>query len=97
MNAPEQMKQFRHVGTRPVRPDGVDKVTGRALYSPDFKAPGMLWGAILRSPHPHARIIAIDTRQAEALAGVKAVATGRDLPTLESLAQRFGILLPEDA
>ncbi|MCJ2177607.1 xanthine dehydrogenase family protein molybdopterin-binding subunit [Novosphingobium album (ex Hu et al. 2023)] len=90
MNAPSTMKPFRHVGTRPVRPDGVDKVTGKALYSTDFKAPGMLWGAILRSPHPHARILSIDTKKAEALAGVKAVATGRDLPTLESLVMHVG-------
>ncbi|SFF84330.1 CO or xanthine dehydrogenase, Mo-binding subunit [Novosphingobium sp. CF614] len=90
MNAPVTIKQFRHVGTRPVRPDGVDKVTGKALYGPDFKAPGMLWGAILRSPHPHARIASIDTRKAEALAGVKAVATGRDFPTLQSLVMHVG-------
>ncbi|GGB87423.1 oxidoreductase [Novosphingobium endophyticum] len=90
MHAPETMKPFRHIGTRPVRPDGVDKVTGKALYGPDFKAPGMLWGAILRSPHPHARIVSIDTREAERLAGVKAVATGRDFPTLESLVMHVG-------
>lgn len=90
MNAPETMKRFRHVGTRPVRPDGVDKVTGKALYGPDFKAPGMLWGAILRSPHAHARIVSIDTRKAESLSGVKAIATGRDFPTLESLVMHVG-------
>lgn len=90
MNAPETIHKYRHVGTRPVRPDGVDKVTGKALYGPDFKAPGMLWGAILRSPHPHARIVSIDTRKAEALAGVKAVATGRDFPTLQSLVMHVG-------
>ncbi|KHK91205.1 xanthine dehydrogenase family protein molybdopterin-binding subunit [Novosphingobium malaysiense] len=95
MNAPETMKQFRpkefrHVGTRPVRPDGVDKVTGRALYGPDFKAPGMLWGAIVRSPHPHARIVSIDTKKAESLPGVKAVATGKDFPTLQSLVMHVG-------
>ena len=90
MNAPETMKQFRHIGTRPVRPDGVDKVTGRALYGTDFKAPGMLWGAILRSPHPHARIVSIDTARAERLPGVKAVATGRDFPPLQSLVMHVG-------
>lgn len=90
MNAPETFRRFRHVGTRPVRPDGVDKVTGKALYGTDFKAPGMLWGAILRSPHPHARIVSIDTRAAERLAGVKAVATGSDFPTLESLVMHVG-------
>ncbi|MES2492399.1 MAG: xanthine dehydrogenase family protein molybdopterin-binding subunit [Pseudomonadota bacterium] len=84
MNAPGRQDTFRSdfrvVGTSPVRPDGIDKVTGKALYGPDFVAPGMLAGAILRSPHPHARIRAIDTRAAEALAGVKAVVTGRDFP-----------------
>src|SRR3546814_2056567 len=90
MNAPEKFKTFRHVGTSPIRPDGVDKVTGKALYGTDFKAPGMLWGAILRSPHPHARIVSIDTKKAERLTGVKAVATGRDFPTLESLVMHVG-------
>jgi len=84
MNAPTgklaQDKGYRVVGTRPVRPDGVDKVTGKAIYSADFAAPGMLHGAILRSPHAHARIRAIDTSAAQALPGVKAVVTGADLP-----------------
>jgi len=68
------------VGTRPVRPDGVPKVTGQARYGSDFSLPGMLWGAILRSPHAHARIRSIDTRKAMALPGVKAVMTGADMP-----------------
>jgi CO/xanthine dehydrogenase Mo-binding subunit len=84
MNAPESKRAFRLVGTRPVRPDGVDKVTGKALYGPDFVAAGMIHGAILRSPHPHARIKAIDTRKAEALTGVKAVVTGADFPSSAS-------------
>jgi CO/xanthine dehydrogenase Mo-binding subunit len=84
MNAPSDKKQFRLVGTRPVRPDGVEKVTGKAIYGPDFVAPNMLQGAVLRSPHPHARIRGIDTRKAEALPGVKAVVTGADFPNLES-------------
>ncbi len=69
---------FRHVGTRPNRPDGVDKVTGRAQYGADITAPGMLTGAILRSPHAHARIVAVDTSAAAAMAGVRAVITGTD-------------------
>ncbi|MCW1428203.1 xanthine dehydrogenase family protein molybdopterin-binding subunit [Novosphingobium sp. JCM 18896] len=80
MNAPENKQQFRLVGTRPVRPDGVEKVTGKAIYGPDHVSPGMLQGAVLRSPHPHARIRGIDTKKAEALAGVKAVVTGQDFP-----------------
>ncbi|MFM5931435.1 MAG: xanthine dehydrogenase family protein molybdopterin-binding subunit [Novosphingobium sp.] len=84
MNAPENPRKFRVVGTRPVRPDGVDKVTGKAVYGPDFAAAGMLHGAILRSPHPHARIRSIDTSKAAALAGVKAVVTSADFPGQES-------------
>ncbi len=71
-------REFKQVGTRPRRPDGVDKVTGRAMYGADASAPGMLVGRILRSPHAHARIKAIDTAAAEALAGVKAVITAAD-------------------
>jgi CO/xanthine dehydrogenase Mo-binding subunit len=72
------------VGTRPVRPDGVDKVTGRAMYGADLVLPGMLVGKIKRSPHAHARIVSIDTRQARALPGVKAVVTAADFPNLAS-------------
>src|SRR5215472_8101423 len=68
------------VGTRPVRPDGVDKVTGRAVFAADTRAAGMLWGKILRSPHAHARIVKIDTSKAEALPGVRAVVTAADFP-----------------
>ena len=74
--------QFNVVGTRPVRPDGIDKVTGRARFGADVSAPGMLMGAILRSPHAHARIRSIDTSRALALDGVKAVVTSADLPDL---------------
>jgi len=69
---------FKVVGTRPPRPDGVDKVTGRALYGADVSAPGMLTAHILRSPHAHAEIVSIDTSAAEALEGVKAVVTAAD-------------------
>ncbi len=80
MNAPDPMSKYRVVGTRPVRPDGIDKVTGKAIYGPDFVAAGMIHGAILRSPHAHARIRSIDTSRAEALPGVKAVVTSADFP-----------------
>ncbi len=56
------------------------KVLGRALYAGDIKVAGMLHGKVLRSPHPHARILSIDTSQASALPGVKAVVTGADGP-----------------
>jgi len=67
------------IGQRTIRPDGADKVTGRAQYSADYAMPGMIWGKILRSPHAHARIRSIDTSKAEALPGVKAVVTAKDI------------------
>ncbi len=67
---------------RPMRKvEGLDKSTGRAVYTDDITLPGMLHGKILRSPHPHARIVSIDTSRAEALEGVHAVITGQDMPT----------------
>ena len=72
--------EYNVVGKRPVRPDGVDKVTGRAQYGADVKLTGLLSGKVLRSPHPHARIRSIDTSKAEALPGVRAVVTAKDLP-----------------
>ncbi|RWB14376.1 MAG: xanthine dehydrogenase family protein molybdopterin-binding subunit [Mesorhizobium sp.] len=75
-------RNFSSVGTRPIRPDGVDKVTGRARYGADFNMAGQLVGRILRSPHAHAVIKKIDTSKAEKLAGVKAVITAKDLPDL---------------
>ena len=69
---------FKYVGTRPDRPDGLDKVTGRAKFGADAYAPGMLHAAIKRSPHAHARIVKIDTAKAEAMEGVKAVVTRAD-------------------
>src|SRR5438105_8582668 len=75
---------LRVVGTRPIRPDGVDKVTGRAAFGADMTMPGMLWGKVLRSPHAHARIRSIDTSRATALPGVKAVVTAADFPEIPS-------------
>ena len=76
------VRRFTSVGTRPVRPDGVDKVTGRARYGADYNMPGQLVGRILRSPHAHAKIRRIDASKAEKLKGVKAVITAADLPDL---------------
>src|SRR5690348_182585 len=67
------------IGKRTPRPDGADKVTGRAAYAADTNMPGMIWGKVLRSPHAHARIKSINTAKAEALPGVKAVVTARDI------------------
>ena len=65
-------QEFKIVGTRPPRPDGVDKVTGRARFGADASAAGQLVGLVLRSPHAHAKIKKIDTSKAEKLKGVKA-------------------------
>ncbi|HVU90159.1 MAG TPA: xanthine dehydrogenase family protein molybdopterin-binding subunit [Pirellulales bacterium] len=75
--------RYKVIGTRPVRHDGVDKVTGRAIYGADVQMAGLVHGRILRSPHAHARIKSIDTSAAEKLPGVVAVATGRDFPNLK--------------
>ena len=86
----DSVKRFKWVGTRPIRPDGVPKVTGRAQYGADYALPGMLTGKILRSPHAHARILSIDTSKAAALPGVKAVVTAADLAV-----QKFDYIGPE--
>jgi CO/xanthine dehydrogenase Mo-binding subunit len=86
----DSVKRFKWVGTRPIRPDGVPKVTGRAMYGGDMKMAGMLYGRILRSPHAHARIKSIDTSKAEKLPGVKAVVTAKDFPD-----QKFEYIGPE--
>ncbi len=75
-----EKKEYKVIGTRPIRHDGVDKVTGRAIYGADFQITGLLHGRVLRSPHAHARIISIDTSRAEALLGVKGIVTAQDLP-----------------
>jgi len=78
----QQEHKFKVIGTRPIRHDGVDKVTGRAKYGADINLPGMLHGRVLRSPHAHARITSIDVSAALALPGVKAVITGADFPDI---------------
>lgn len=79
MNKPEPMhSSYNIVGTRPVRPDGIEKVTGRAQYGADLSLPQMVWGAVLRSPHAHARILSIDCSDALTMPGVLATATSDD-------------------
>ena len=70
--------EFKVVGTRPKRPDGVEKVTGKAQYGADMTAPGMLHGEVLRSPHAHARIRSIDTSAALARTATEWVLGERD-------------------
>ena len=72
--------EYKVVGTRPIRHDGTDKVTGRAKYGADFSASDLLHGKVLRSPHAHAKIKSIDVSKALAYPGVKAVITGQDMP-----------------
>ena len=71
--------KYKVIGTRPVRHDGHDKVTGRAVYGADVRLPDTLYGKVLRSPHAHARILSIDTSRALEVEGVRAVATADDL------------------
>jgi len=85
-----EKKEYKVIGTRPIRHDGVDKVTGRALYGADFQTSGLLHGRILRSPHAHARIKSIDTSRAEAYPGVKAAVTAKDFPTVEDKVADLG-------
>jgi CO/xanthine dehydrogenase Mo-binding subunit len=78
--------QYKYIGTRSIRPDGYDKVTGKATYGADYSLPGMLHGKVLRSPHAHARIKSIDTSAALALPGVLAAVSSKDFaPTVEEL------------
>ncbi len=77
-------QDFKILGTRPIRPDGLDKVTGKAMFGADKSVTGMLHARILRSPHAHAEIVSIDTSKAKALPGVKAVITGADFDELKN-------------
>ena len=74
------MTQLNVIGNSVVRPDAYDKVTGGKHYIVNYSLPGMLHGKMLRSPYPHARILRIDTGEAERLPGVKAVITPADVP-----------------
>ena len=79
-------KEFKVVGTRPVRPDGADKVTGRAQYGADLQLTGLIYAKTLRSPHAHANIKSIDFTKALALEGVKAVVSAKDFPKTKDTA-----------
>lgn len=83
-------QQYRVIGTRPVRHDGADKVTGRAVYGADLRVNGTVHGKILRSPHAHAKIKSIDTSAAEAHPDVLAVVTGADFPDLQDKIANLG-------
>ncbi len=81
---------FKVIGTRPIRPDGVDKVTGRAKYGADYAFPGMLFGKVLRSPHAHAIVKSINFDKALKMPGVKAIVTSADLPEAEDKTEQVG-------
>ena len=80
----EPKKDYKVVGTRPIRHDGYDKVTVKAIYGADIKLPGLIWGSVARSPHAHAKIISIDTTEAKKMDGVLAVITHEDMPKAEN-------------
>src|SRR5436309_16096133 len=77
-------KEYQVLGRRPVRHDGADKVTGKAIYTADVQLPNMAHGQIVRSPHAHARIQAIDASEALKIPGVFGVVTAADFPDLEN-------------
>jgi len=81
-------RKFKYVGTRPIRHDGLEKVTGRANFGADHSLPGMLHGAILRSPYAHARILSVDLAPALAMPGVMAAISGADLPDIPRVGPR---------
>ncbi len=83
---PISQSNYRVIGTPRPKVDAYAKVTGRALYADDIMLPRMVYGRLLRSPHPHARILSIDASRALELPGVLAVITGEDLP------RKYGIL-----
>lgn len=85
-----ETQNFKVIGTRPVRHDGVDKVTGRAKYGADYTFPGMLHGRVLRSPHAHALIKSINYDAAMKLPGVLAVVTSADFPEVASKTEQVG-------
>ena len=77
------MKEFDIINSRAHRVDTPDKATGQAVYTDDISRPGMLYGALLQSPHPHAKIISIDTSEARKLPGVKSVITSKEAGTIK--------------
>jgi len=83
------MESSEIIGSSIPRIDAFEKVTGRAVYGPDLKLPGMLYGKVLRSPLPHAQILHVDPSRAERLPGVKAVVTGQDLMI------RYGLVIQD--
>lgn len=88
-------KMFRHIGKKKIRVDALDLVTGRAKFLNDLKLPDMLYGAVLRSPYPHALIQDIDKAEAENLPGVKAILTWKDVPDWRGGTPRYTRILDQ--
>lgn len=85
------MAEYRVIGTPVERVDGPEMLSGQALYGPDVKLPGMLWGKILRSPIPHGKVLRVDGEKARKHPGVKAVISARDVPT-----RRYGYAIEDE-
>ena len=85
------MANYRVIGTPVERVDGPEMLSGQALYGPDMKLPGMLWGKILRSPIPHGKILRVDVEKAKKCPGVKAVISAKDVP-----ARRYGYAIEDE-
>ncbi|HEX6031351.1 MAG TPA: xanthine dehydrogenase family protein molybdopterin-binding subunit [Tepidiformaceae bacterium] len=81
---------YKVIGSRPIRPDGVEKVTGKAQYGADARPANLIHGRILRSPYAHARILSIDTSEAEKVPGVMGVLTAKDFPVADDIVQDLG-------
>ncbi len=82
--------EYKVIGTRPIRPDGVEKVTGKAQYGADIHLPGLIHARILRSPHAHARILSVDTSEAQKHPGVFAIVTAKDFPAASDKIEDLG-------
>src|SRR5918996_2956903 len=85
------MAKYRVIGTPVERVDGPEMLSGQALYGPDVKLSGMLWGKILRSPIPHGKVLRVDRENAKKHPGVKAVICARDAPT-----RRYGYAIQDE-
>src|SRR5437899_470445 len=85
------MANYRVIGTPVERVDGPEMLSGQAVYGPDMKLPGMLWGKILRSPIPHGKILRVDVEKAKKCPGVKAVISAKDVP-----ARRYGYAIEDE-
>jgi len=91
------MSEYKVIGQRVHNIDGTEKVTGSGKYTFDVVMPNMLYGKVLRSPYPHAKILKIDTRRAKRMVGVKAVVTGKDtLGRKQGIWRRFPELCDEE-